>query len=154
MLLQAGRLSDPRARFIRPSAQAAEHGCLIASNGGPFNADGSCVGVVVRDNHLVCGITSFGGVGFGDTDHPFKQWVIGTINNASQLDLLNLHNFVTGFDWLVYEGKNVAGYHNNTTGARESARTAIGVDWDGKLMLTVADGCEKWHVYVFFLCCT
>ena len=116
----------------------------MATNGGPFHADGTGVGVVISDGQVVH--ANYGGVGFGstvpDSDGAF-QWVIGTIANASQM--VPLQQFVTGFDWLVRDGVNVA--DDNTTGARRSARTAIGVDWDGKLVLLVADGCELWCVF-------
>jgi hypothetical protein len=131
------------SRLERTSVQAAKHGCFLATNGGPYHADGTCVGVVVANSHVVH--RSFGGVGFGITHGPSRKWVVGTLSNASQADALHLQHFVTGFEWLVFDGTNVARDRNNTTGAEKSARTAIGVDFDGKLMLLVSDGCEKWY---------
>lgn len=128
--------------FVRPSIQATRHGCYFVTNGGPFHADGTCIGVVVVEGHVV--YDSFGGVGFGITKGPNRQWVIGKLSHQSQVDSLNLESFVTGFDWLVYNGTNVASSRNNTTGAVESARTSIGIDWNGRLLLVVSDGCERW----------
>lgn len=59
---------------------------------------------------------------------------------------LGLQYYVTGFDWLVYNGIAVADQFNNTTGADKAPRTAIGVDGEGKLMLLVVDGCQRWYV--------
>ena len=122
-------------RLQKPSAQAPD--CLFASNAGPFNADGSCVGKVIV-NHRV--IHEGSGVGFGATS---DSWVLGSLTNEH----VDVDYFVTGFDWLVYQGQNVAPYRNNTTGATRSARTAIGVDANGRLIIVVADGCEKWYVH-------
>ena len=63
-----------------------------------------------------------------------------------------LTDFVTGFDWLVYEGASVARM-NNTPGVRRAPRTAAGVDAEGRLLLVVVDGCEWWYVNVICECC-
>jgi Phosphodiester glycosidase len=133
----------------RTSVQAARNHCLYAANGGPFSPDGSCVGAVISNGRTVTGDFR-GGVGFGLAAQQQQQlrywWVIGSIENAEQAAALGLQQFVTGFDWLVYDGKAVANQFNNTTGAEAAPRTAIGVNQEGKLMLLVVDGCELWYV--------
>jgi len=117
--------------------KVSEQGCNgLASNAGPFDRNGRPVGLTVKD-----GVVLFqgSGVGFGKTNS--NQWVIGEADEAAEKDL---DIFITGFDWLVYEGENVAMLHNNTTGAERASRTAIGVDERGRLRIMVADGCEKW----------
>jgi hypothetical protein len=42
------------------------------------------------------------------------------------------------------QGSAVAMERNNTTGADKAPRTAVGIDSEGRLMLLVADGCQKW----------
>lgn len=160
--------SDYVPHLERTSQQARQHACQWATNGGPFHADGTSVGIVVSNGHMIH--ESYGGIGFGLYVPPEKQhqrqersqsqqqsqskWVLGKLVNASQT--VGLQHFVTGFDWLVWEGTNVAvvvedrsndsNYNNNETSARvvKSARTAVGIDFDGKLVMLVADGCEKW----------
>jgi exopolysaccharide biosynthesis protein len=56
----------------------------------------------------------------------------------------DLQEFVTGFDWLVYNGTVKVG--NDTTGALRAPRTVIGLDSQGRLLLLVVDGCEFWYV--------
>jgi exopolysaccharide biosynthesis protein len=70
---------------------------------------------------------------------------------------IKLWDFVSGFGWLVYDGKpRVTTFHgngtaksggnnpSNPTGAIRAPRTAVGLDKDSNLMLLVVDGCEKW----------
>jgi hypothetical protein len=141
-----------RTLLERTSIQAAKHHCRYASNGGPFQKDGSCVGAVVSNGHVVA--QEFGSVGFGlasqweqDENRQVSRWVIGSIDNTTQATTLGLQQFVTGFDWLVYDGMAVStAEFNNTTGAEEAPRTAIGVNNKGQLMLLVTDGCELWYV--------
>lgn len=130
--------SHPMQRTTKLSKQ---HNCTWATNGGPYNADGSGIGLVV--NHQQIWHESYGGVGFG-LARDGLHWAIGTPEAA---DASNLSDFVTGFDWLVRDGALVN--HTDTTGAVKSARTAIGVDWQGRLVLIVVDGCEKWYVLFY-----
>jgi hypothetical protein len=151
------------------SLQARTHHCPAAVNGGPFHADGSSVGVLVVDGSLVKDDTLGPSVvGFGvtrprrrytrrgngrhdvlddDSNNNTKatnhlaSWVLGT--PPSQAVLADLEWFVTGFDWLVREGVNVA--QDDATGAHRAARTAVGIaGHDGSLVLLVVDGCERW----------
>ena len=126
-------------------------------NGGPFNPNGSSVGVVIVQNGTFVS-TDFGpNIGFGIATKPKAQnvtndttalvsqyWVIGRIDNITQAHTLGIEQFVTGFDWLVYNYSNIAMYRNNTTGATRASRSAIGITSNGTLLLLVTDGCEHW----------
>ena len=79
------------------------------------------------------------------------DWVIGRIDNMTHAQTLGIEQFVTGFDWLVYNYSNVALYRNNTTGAKRASRSAVGITSNGTLLLLVTDGCEHWYVYGLFL---
>lgn len=153
----ANPVNCAQRKFVRTTQQAAQNRCVFATNGGPFHQDGSSVGVVIANGRTVT--AEYGGsgnVGFGVAHQQPNErraratkqrwWVIGSINNAEQAATLGLQQFVTGFNWLVYDGKAVANQFNDTTGASEAPRTAIGVNRNGQLMLLVADGCELWYV--------
>jgi len=96
-----------------------------------------------------------------------KYWVMGTYgqlvtslsSSSSSLSLYNktnsnnylstnkktLWDFVTGFDWLIYNGKSLVNKNNNNsnpTGIDRAPRTVIGLDKDSNLILLVVDGCE------------
>lgn len=135
--------------LARTSRQANKEGCLAAINGGPFNTDGSVTGAVVSDGKFDPDSDFLNSVGFGITSSPRPKWVIGTIATRAEAHALHLYQFVSGFDWLVQEGINVAPLHNDTTGAQRAPRTAIGVDNSGNLIMFVADGCEKWLVHTY-----
>jgi exopolysaccharide biosynthesis protein len=124
------------------SQQAKQHHCFLATNGGPYHADGTCVGAVIVDGIIL--EDRFDSVGFGMTRQPNRTWVIGQVESAEHARALQLQHYVTGFDWLVYNGSSVATERNNTTGANKAPRTAVGIDSEGRLMLLVADGCQKW----------
>jgi exopolysaccharide biosynthesis protein len=78
------------------------------------------------------------------TREPNRTWVIGQVESSEQAQGLRLQHYVTGFDWLVYNGSDVSMERNNTTGADKAPRSAVAVDSEGRLMLLVADGCQKW----------
>lgn len=122
--------------------QAQRNGCGTgATNGGPFNPDGTSSGPLVIEGKLQSNQTESAYIGFGTTRN--KEWVIGSFAQVRHLDPWN---FVTGFKWLVYDGTMVANNSQNPTGAHQAARTAIGVDWNSSLLLMVSDGCERWYV--------
>ncbi len=125
-------------RLQRTTKLSRQYNCTWAANAGPYHADGSSVGLVV--SHGEIRHESYGGVGFGLTKDS-THWVLGTPNRS---DVFYLSDFVTGFDWLVRDGAMVNS--TDTTGAVLAARTAIGVDDEGRLLLMVIDGCEKWYV--------
>jgi hypothetical protein len=124
--------------------QAKINGCGIgAINGGPFNPDGTSSGPLVIKGKLQSNQTESDYIGFGTTRN--KEWVIGSF---AQIRHLDLWDFVTGFNWLVYDGTMVANNSQNQTGAYQAPRTAIGVDWNSSLLLMVSDGCERWYVII------
>lgn len=134
------------------SAQAKKHSCKGATNGGPFKSfvRGGCIGGVVINGHVASSDFSSHSVGYGigrsNNQEVKQQWVIGGVANETEaMQDLGLEQFVTGFGWLVYNGESVVDDGNdNPTGIKEAPRTTIGVDNQGRLMLLVVDGCEKW----------
>jgi Phosphodiester glycosidase len=167
-------------RLQRTSEQSLDHHCMYAMNGGPFHSDGSSVGVVVvQDVNGTSQLLSndFGpniGIGIAMTNHslnyPTKNnsindkcdekvntptsssfWVIGRLANETQVHALNIQQFVTGFDWLVYNYTNIVHHNISSTTTTidptsRASRSTIGITSDGKLLLFVTDGCEHWFV--------
>ena len=138
----------------KPSHQWIDHQCLFAVNGGPFHRDGTCAGAVLlvedddNDNATVVRADDFGSVGLGRTKDD-TMWIIGPVASEREAIVdLDLRYYVTGFDWLVYDGKVVASQFNNTTGADQAPRTAVGLTASGVLVIVVADGCQFWYVLV------
>jgi Phosphodiester glycosidase len=138
------------------SVQASRNypNCIYATNGGAFQKDGSSVGAAVTNGRFVG--DNFGGVGFGmgttcgqseEIDQRnCSYWVLGTVDSVAHAHELGLEQFVTGFDWLVYDGRNVASNTSTTKLSEQAPRTAIGLTAQGHLLLLVADGCERWYV--------
>lgn len=130
-------------RLQKTSKQATANNCRYAANGGPFHADGTCAGAVIVDQAKVIS-NDFGSVGLGRTNDD-RTWIIGPVASDQQAIVdLDLRYYVTGFDWLVYDGKAVASQFNNTTGADQAPRTAVGLTATGVLVIVVADGCQFW----------
>lgn len=50
---------------------------------------------------------------------PQQSWVVDVVESEQQAIRLGLKYFVSGFDWLVYEGIAVADRFNNTTVRKE-----------------------------------
>jgi hypothetical protein len=141
--------------------QAQRHHCsIVAANGGPFDAQGWTTGPTIVNGQLVRttpnSLLDSTLVGFGTTAKT-KQWILGNYrqfitsynnnNNNDNSSLVDdIDNFCTGFGWLVYDGQVVANNTINPTGAKRAPRTAIGLDYDGNVLLVVVDGCEKWYV--------
>jgi Phosphodiester glycosidase len=163
-------------RLEQTSTLAKRHNCTIAANAGPFNKDGSCVGTIVVNGQIIqlekCNSSTMNNhnnnnnnnnsstsssVGFGITAGPVRSWVLGSLpcsnQQADYIHKLGLVHFVTGFDWLVQDGVNVANKsgRNNTTGAQRAPRTSIGIDNQGRLVILVIDGCELWYVMLWSL---
>ena len=125
------------------SKQSTANNCLYAANGGPFHADGTCAGAVIVDKSKVVS-NDFGNVGLGRTNDNLT-WIMGPVASDQQAIVdFDLRYYVTGFDWLVYDGKAVASLFNNTTGADQAPRTAVGLTATGVLVIVVADGCQFW----------
>ncbi|KAL7569227.1 hypothetical protein ACA910_016782 [Epithemia clementina (nom. ined.)] len=128
-------------RLERVSVQAGRHNCSWGINGGPFHKDGSTAGALIIDGKII--IDDFGGAaGFGVTGKPTVQWVLGSLTKERAYQLGVVH-FVTGFDWLVYNGENVAAKQRFKPAIKRAPRTAVGVDKTGNLLIIVADGCER-----------
>jgi len=118
------------------SETAAKKGCILATNGGPFNmvnTNDTCQGLIVSDGVVVLKdytqFESFGLTKDGD-------FVFGDIQ-AADIGTLNLDQLITGFGWLVEEGKIIP-----DQGGEIAPRTAIGTDKEGRLMIFEADGEE------------
>eukprot|EP00980_Cylindrotheca_fusiformis_P021908 scaffold8747_cov96-Cylindrotheca_fusiformis.AAC.3 len=116
---------------------ALQSGCdVAATNGGPFNRDGTNSGPAVIKGQPVNTDTSTDYVGFGTTVDG--KYIFG---NYFQLTSESIWEFVTGFGWLVYDGAVVAGLSEDK---KKAPRTMIGLDNDFNLVSVVADGCERW----------
>ena len=143
---------DKRWQLWKTSFQSKQFGCdALAVNGGPFHADGTSCGPIVVDGVLVQGAGSSGDlIGFGRTDRSefllgsYQQFMDGSKSRASHHGFIQ--SFITGFHWLVYDGKVVARDDDNghESKIQRAARTAIGTTSDGSLVILVVDGCEKW----------
>jgi uncharacterized protein YigE (DUF2233 family) len=149
----------------RTSRQSHENSCRWAAmNGGPFERNGSPVGLVVingseptktnlrtqDDDYIGFGL-SYPRVGNNGSAESF--WVFGNISTLHEAQQFNLMDFVTGFGWLVYDGQNVAAEMSDSgrleSGPLRAARSAVGVDSAGRLVLFVSGGCEKWYGVLF-----
>lgn len=123
------------------SSQSRQDKCHFAVNGGPFQSNGDSVGGVVVDGQVVSPDFQDFNVGFGRI--YTNQWILGGITNSSEVTSLQVEHYMTGFDWLVYEGKVVVKSERRHLRKHHRApRTAIGVDKYGHLLLLVVDGCE------------
>jgi Phosphodiester glycosidase len=136
--------------LLRPSVLASRYGCRYAVNAGPFKRDGKPVGSVVSNGRVrQYEPPSAAYVGFGVTEpraNATPSWVVGSLSTVDELE--SLRDFVTGFGWLVYQGRDVVVEPDDEerTGAARAPRTAMGVTAHGSLVVVVADGCEKWCV--------
>mmetsp|Transcript_21615 Transcript_21615/g.47218 ORF Transcript_21615/g.47218 Transcript_21615/m.47218 type:complete len:435 (+) Transcript_21615:306-1610(+) len=80
------------------------------------------------------------------------NWIIGTYGQLVSSPVMSspptrkIWDFVTGFEWLVYNGtswvSNDCNRKPNPTGALRAPRTAVGLDKDSNLMVLVVDGCR------------
>jgi hypothetical protein len=132
------RHDNSRFPLQTTSDQAKTNHCKWASNGGPYNPDGSCTGTCMVDGHVQSGVFGAQDVGFGTTRNAH---VFGSFEDAQEANEAGLVQFVTGFDFVVYDSKNVAAFDD----LARAPRTAIGVnDRTGKLLLFVSDGYEHW----------
>ena len=118
-------------------------------NGGPFHRDGSLVGAVLIEDGTIVSDDFGSTVGLGVASaSSSKFWIMGRLDSAEQALELGVQQFVSGFDWLVYNGRNIAANRSDTTGALRAARSALGIASNGTLLLLVSDGCEHWYVVV------
>ncbi len=158
----------------KTSRQAASHHCdIVATNGGPFDKGGRWnSGPTVSEGRLIrtkpCPEKSqfFGfGIAFEETpgnsrkskkSAKHRHWIMGQYGQlVRSSSSLSIWDFVTGFGWLVYNGRpRVTSPNSNNddddvnqldpTGATRAPRTAVGLDKDSNLMLLVVDGCQNW----------
>lgn len=157
----------------KTTLQAANRPCdIVATNGGPFDEGGRWnSGPTVSNGKLIRTKphpedSEF--VGFGIATREIFQndrggskqskasrnWIMGQYGQlVPSSSVLTLWDFVTGFGWLVYDGKpRVTRYQSSNnrdsssdpTGAIRAPRTAVGLDKDSNLMLLVVDGCQHW----------
>lgn len=126
--------------------------CLLAMNGGYFvPRTGECLGNLVADSKIVQ-LPGKTNAGFGITQDG--RFVIGYIP-SELVESGHVKHLVTGVMWLVRNhqpyvdiSKTVEDMSAQMTGGDfitvKSARTAIGVDAAGKLMLLLING-KTWH---------
>ena len=151
--------SRPQAPLLqKTSIQAAAHHCdIVASNGGPFDKGGRWnSGPTVSNGTLIRTKpnpedSQFVGFGISRTEPPGdtnRSWVMGQYGQLVRpSSKLKLWDFVTGFGYLVYDGKpRVTPPYHDSLGNYETRapRTAVGLDEDLNLMILVVDGCERW----------
>lgn len=155
----------------KTSRQAMNHRCdIVATNGGPFDKGGKWIsGPTVSKGRLIRTKpfpekSQF--IGFGiahrtipsDTSNSqnstkYRHWVMGQYGQLTRSSSpLSIWDFVTGFGWLVYDGKprvtrsciHGSMKESDPTGAVRAPRTAVGLDKDSNLMLLIVDGCQNW----------
>ncbi|XP_030041630.1 N-acetylglucosamine-1-phosphodiester alpha-N-acetylglucosaminidase isoform X2 [Microcaecilia unicolor] len=146
-----GGCSNNRTATVEETAKFRK--CLVAQNGGYFNVEtGECLGNVISDGKLVHDAKGMQNAQFGiRTDGTL---VIGYLSEEDLLDKVNpfLH-LLSGVVWLLRNGevyieqsKEAECDKTQTTGTFEqfinviSARTAVGHDQDGRIILFHADG--------------
>ena len=128
---------DGKQKLQTVGLTALQFGCkTAATNGGPFNADGSNSGPVVIQGRLMGTNAPTDFVGFGTSVDG--EYLFG---NYHDFDVDRIWEFVTGFGWLVYNSTSVVGPNEDD---RQAPRTIIGIDQDDNLISVVIDGCEKW----------
>ena len=128
---------------VKTSETAEKHGCFYAVNGGPFDMnDGSCVGDVVSDGHVVMvdddnAFASWGLARNNETDGAW-QWVFGDVCSDTVADA-GVQELVSGFigPLLVSAGQPVL-----SGSSLVAPRTAVGINAEGQLLLLTVDGVE------------
>ncbi len=157
--------SSPQTPLLqKTSIQAAVHHCdIVASNGGPFDKGGRWnSGPTVSNGKLIrtkpnpedSQFVGFGISGTEPLSDTNRSWVMGQYGQlVRSSSKLKLWDFVTGFGYLVYDGKprvilprndSLGNHLDPTGGATRAPRTAVGLDKDLNLMILVVDGCERW----------
>ncbi|KAM6155915.1 LOW QUALITY PROTEIN: N-acetylglucosamine-1-phosphodiester alpha-N-acetylglucosaminidase [Rhynchocyon petersi] len=153
VLEPGGRGGCEARRRATVESTARTAACQVAQNGGFFRMDsGECLGNVVSDGRLVSSSKGLQNAQFGIrrdgtlvTGYLSEEEVLNTENPFVQL--------VSGVVWLIRNGstyinESLATECDETqeTGSFSkfvnviSARTAVGHDWEGKVVLFHADG--------------
>ena len=142
----------------KASDQALDHPyCEWIINGGPFHSDGSPAGGLIWNGTSIEPPKHDNDIGFGIQQQHDRasrnnlrlHYVMGnfpTHNKNSSIDPFMFSFWVSGFDWIVHRGNNVANTSRRPPFVARAPRTALGIDAHGYLVALVADGCEKWWV--------
>jgi exopolysaccharide biosynthesis protein len=132
--------------MIATSVTSKAFDCVVAMNAGYFNVNnGACHGNIISNGQTVQ-LQQTVNVNFGIT--TAGDYVIGYLDQ-SQVISMKFLQIITGVGWLV---KNGAVYINNSINIEKpnfgwiwerAARTAIGHDVNGNLVLLQVDGNEE-----------
>jgi len=132
----------------RASVTAKNHSCVATTNAGFFDVnDGDCLGTLVINGKIFQN-TGYQNAMFGLT--KAGDFVTGYLR-TDEVVSMDFENLVAGVVWLVRDGKNyvqaslkVENMTVQATGTAfatiQSARTALGHDADGNVVLFVVDG--------------
>ncbi|NXW50787.1 NAGPA acetylglucosaminidase, partial [Nyctiprogne leucopyga] len=153
-VLEPGGAGGCRAHRRAPVEETAKLGrCLVAQNGGYFNMEtGECLGNVVSDGKLVRNSGGVQNAQFGIRKDG--TMVFGYLSEEDVLDQANpFVQLVSGVVWLLRDGEVYVSQSQmaecgeiQTTGTFNkfinviSARTAVGHDSQGQLVLVHVDG--------------
>ncbi|XP_025059516.1 N-acetylglucosamine-1-phosphodiester alpha-N-acetylglucosaminidase isoform X4 [Alligator sinensis] len=153
-VLEPGGVGGCSTRWRATVEKTARHGqCLVAQNGGYFDMDtGECLGNVVSDGRLVKNAGGLQNAQFGIRKDG--TMVFGYLSEEDVLDPVNpFMQLVSGVVWLLRNGevyinqsKTAECDETQTTGNFDkfinviSARTAVGHDSQGQLILVHVDG--------------
>lgn len=138
---------------VLETAAKRKHGCRVAANAGYFNvANGRCLGNIVSNGHLVQSSEGVQNANFGIREDG--TIIVGYISEEELHNSSNpFRQLVTGVIWLVRNGTNYVNEsmylecsEHEDTGKMEtfvnvlSARSAIGHDKDGRLVMARVEG--------------
>ncbi|KAM7091140.1 N-acetylglucosamine-1-phosphodiester alpha-N-acetylglucosaminidase isoform 1-T2 [Ciconia maguari] len=153
-VLEPGGVGGCQAHRRSPVEETAKLGkCLVAQNGGYFNMEtGECLGNVVSDGKLVRNSGGLQNAQFGIRKDG--TMVFGYLSEEDVLDQANpFVQLVSGVVWLLRDGEVYINQSQmaecgeiQTTGTFNkfinviSARTAVGHDSQGQLVLVHVDG--------------
>ncbi|XP_075052828.1 N-acetylglucosamine-1-phosphodiester alpha-N-acetylglucosaminidase [Mixophyes fleayi] len=153
-VLEPGGPGSCSKNFTATVEDTVKHGmCIVAQNGGFFDTvTNSCLGNIVSNGRLVRDAKGIQNAQFGI--RADGSMVFGYLSEAEVLDTENpFVQLVSGVVWLLRNGevyieqsKSVECDKTQNTGTFErfinviSARTAVGHDKDGRLVLFHADG--------------
>ncbi len=151
-------------KTVQETAKRRQNGCHLAANAGFFNvASGECLGNIITSGRIVQSTNSIANANFGIRQDG--SIVVGYISDE---DIHNEENpfrqLVSGIIWLVRNGTNYVNESmiiecsdNEDTGSMKtfvqvlSARTAIGHDDKGRLILAHVEGQTHTRGYVIII---